>query len=62
MTGVFGAGYGNIGRWDVFGMYMGITIGGCCLSLVTLCACFICVRGGKETILIPERNRVVSME
>ncbi len=50
MTGVFGAGYGNIGRWDVFGMYMGITIGGCCFILVTLCAClFVCPEGKEDT-------------
>ena len=58
MTGVFGAGYGNIGRWDVFGMYMGITIGGCLFILVTLCAClFVCPEGkddadSKETGLL----------
>ena len=23
LTGVFGSGFGNIGRWDIFGMYMG---------------------------------------
>lgn len=50
MTGVFGAGYGNIGRWDVFGMYMGITIGGCCFILATLCAClFVCPEGKDDT-------------
>ena len=50
MTGVFGAGYGNIGRWDVFGMYMGITIGGCLFILVTLCAClFVCPEGKDDT-------------
>ena len=50
MTGVFGAGYGNIGRWDVFGMYMGITLGGCCFILATLCAClFVCPEGKDDT-------------
>ena len=28
-TAVFGSGFGNIGRWDLFGMYMGILFGGC---------------------------------
>ena len=50
MTGVFGSGYGNIGRWDIFGMYMGITIGGCLFILVTLCAClFVCPEGKDDT-------------
>ena len=50
MTGVFGSGYGNIGRWDMFGMYMGITIGGCCFILVTLCTClFVCPEGKDDT-------------
>ena len=38
-TGAFGSGYGNIGRGDMFGMYMGVTMGGCCFILVTLCIC-----------------------
>lgn len=40
-TGVFGSGFGNMGRWDMFGMYMGIFIGGffgvLCLSTTILC-------------------------
>ena len=42
-TGVFGSGFGNIGRWDLFGLYMGILFGGCflviCLSGLLLCVC-----------------------
>ena len=50
MTGVFGSGYGNIGRWDMFGMYMGITLGGCLFILLTLCAClFVCPEGKDDT-------------
>ena len=48
-TGVFGSGYGNIGRWDMFGMYMGVTMGGCCFIMVTLCLClFVCPEGRGE--------------
>ena len=42
-TGVFGSGFGNIGRWDLFGIYMGVFFGGCSsiiiLSVCCLCAC-----------------------
>ena len=24
-TGIFGSGFGNIGRWDLFGMYLGVS-------------------------------------
>ena len=33
ITGMFGAGFGNMGRWDIFGMYMGIFFGGCASSM-----------------------------
>ena len=61
MTGVFGAGYGNIGRWDVFGMYMGITIGGCCFYISNIMCVFICVSRGKRRYRI-KGNWIVSME
>ena len=49
-TGVFGSGYGNIGRWDMFGMYMGVTIGGCCFILITLCCClFACPHDNDDS-------------
>ena len=38
ITGVFGAGFGNIGRWDIFGTYMAIVFGGCLM----ICCCGIC--------------------
>jgi len=42
-TGIFGSGFGNIGRWDLFGLYMGILFGGCffiiCASGLLLCVC-----------------------
>lgn len=37
MTGVFGSGFGNIGRWDLFGMYMGIVFGPLLLLCTILC-------------------------
>ena len=41
-TGIFGAGFGNMGRWDIFGIYMATLFGGCCFVLLTTisCACF----------------------
>lgn len=47
-TGVFGSGFGNMGRWDLFGMYMGVFFGGCCLILISS-ACCLCCCNGKET-------------
>ena len=48
LTGVFGSGFGNIGRWDLFGMYMGILFGGCCLILMGSACCLCCCKE-KET-------------
>ena len=41
VTGIFGAGFGNMGRWDIFGIYMAALFGGCCYVLITsvVCAC-----------------------
>jgi len=41
-TGVFGSGFGNMGRWDLFGMYMGIFFGGCCLIIMGSAFCLCC--------------------
>jgi|UniRef100_A0A6C0AKA2 hypothetical protein len=38
ITGVFGSGFGNIGRWDIFSTYMGLMFGGC----LSICCCGIC--------------------
>jgi len=38
VTGLFGSGFGNIGRWDIFGIYMAITFGGC----FGICCCGVC--------------------
>ena len=44
-TGVFGSGFGNVGRWDIFGTYMTIIFGGC---LATCCCGCICNFMHKE--------------
>lgn len=36
--GAFGSGFGNIGRWDIFGIFMAVFFGGC----VLMCCCGIC--------------------
>ena len=50
ITGVFGAGFGNMGRWDILGIYMAVLFGGCCFIILTsvLCAC-VC-NNGEENI------------
>ena len=40
-TAVFGSGFGNMGRWDLFGMYMGVLFGGCC-SIIMMGFCCLC--------------------
>ena len=41
-TGVFGSGFGNMGRWDIFEIYMIIVFGGClfvcCCGMGCMCA------------------------
>ena len=34
-TGAFGSGFGNMGRWDIFGTYMAVVFGGC----LGICCC-----------------------
>lgn len=41
-TGVFGSGFGNIGRWDLFAAYMSLTLGGCCFIMISA-SCFLCL-------------------
>lgn len=41
LTGYFGSGFGNMGRWDLFGMYMGVLFGGCC-SIIMMGFCCLC--------------------
>ena len=42
LTGIFGSGFGNIGRWDWFGLYMGIVFGGCCFIIMASACCLCC--------------------
>ena len=35
LTGAFGSGFGNMGRWDIFGTYMIVMFGGCAF----ICCC-----------------------
>ena len=38
VTGAFGSGFGNMGRWDIFGTYMAVLFGGfllvCCCTII----------------------------
>jgi len=42
VTGVFGSGFGNMGRWDIFGIYMAIMFGGCFGICCCACLCSAC--------------------
>ena len=44
VTGVFGAGWGNMGRWDVFARYMAVFFGGVGVFCIGLC----CLVSGPE--------------
>lgn len=46
LTGVFGSGFGNMGRWDIFSTYMGVMFGGCCL--ICLCACIPAITNAEQ--------------
>jgi hypothetical protein len=37
LTGIFGSGFGNIGRWDIFGMYMGVVFAPVAVMCVLCC-------------------------
>ena len=43
VTGVFGSGFGNLGKWDIFGVYMAVVFGPFCLF-----CCIICYTLSKE--------------
>tara|TARA_B100001093_G_scaffold487591_1_gene523997 strand:+ start:2523 stop:3143 length:621 start_codon:yes stop_codon:yes gene_type:complete len=47
-TGMFGSGFGNMGRWDIFGMYMGIFFGGCCFIIVSTICCLLCCNNKND--------------
>lgn len=42
VTGVFGSGYANVGRWDIFGMYCAVLFGGCCFICMSSITCIVC--------------------
>jgi len=51
LTGVFGSGFGNMGRWDIFGTYMTVVFGGC--GFVCLCGCIpamVCKDGDDNSV------------
>lgn len=52
VTGVFGSGFGNIGRWDIFKTYMLILFGGCLMVCCCGCLCDCCAKTeeDKETV------------
>ena len=41
ITGVFGSGFGNMGRWDIFGIYMGLVFGSCIFVCLLGCCCLV---------------------
>ena len=47
-TGVFGSGFANMGRWDLFGVYMTIFFGGCCFILMSALCCLCCCNNDEE--------------
>ena len=48
VTGVFGAGFGNMGRWDLFGIYMSVLLGGCSFIVLTSVICACCCNSGRR--------------
>ena len=48
VTGVFGSGFGNIGRWDIFTTYMLILFGGCLMVCCFGCLCGCCVKKEED--------------
>ena len=48
LTGVFGSGFGNIGRWDLFAIGMGILFGPLCLFCCIGACCVFCSSQKEE--------------
>tara|TARA_Y100001936_G_scaffold240272_1_gene274458 strand:- start:16 stop:633 length:618 start_codon:yes stop_codon:yes gene_type:complete len=48
VTGMFGSGFGNMGRWDIFGMYMGVFFGGCCFIIIASVCCLCCCNKSED--------------
>lgn len=47
-TGFFGSGFGNMGRWDLFGIAMGIFFGGCIFIIMASC-CVVAFSSSDES-------------
>lgn len=43
-TGMFGSGFGNMNRWDLFGMYMGVIFGPFILLILGCCCWLVCTK------------------
>jgi len=48
ITGVFGSGFGNMGRWDLFGVSLGIFFGGCSFLLLVMCCVMVFSSSDEE--------------
>lgn len=46
-TGAFGSGFGNMGRWDLFQVAMGIVFGPVAVLCLGFCWVLVCERGGE---------------
>jgi len=49
ITGFFGSGFGNMGRWDIFTTYMIIVFGGCVFVCCCGCICGWASRGAEDS-------------
>ncbi len=57
-TGVFGSGFGNIGRWDIFTMYMAACFGPPLLMcVVAICYCFCCPPNDNTKPLLDDDDK-----
>ena len=50
-TGIFGSGFGNIGRWDLFAIPMSVIFGGCCLGIISTCCIGFCKQENEDVVL-----------
>ena len=49
LTGAFGSGFGNMGRWDIFGIYMAVVFGGCGFVCICACCCTIASKSAEDS-------------
>ncbi len=59
IVGNIGIGYGIIGRWDLFGLYFGVTMGGCCLFCCCLCASLHKLSKNEEQEQTPSKIKII---